>query len=208
MGETRKMKMSSPLAKNIVLWLKTVASPKEAENANVSANIDPVPTVQVMPKKTASNVDETITDQNYTHFCLNCEENNNIWKKSGTNSPCTRVPVNMFYHQKSTGHHKYSELIPMMSLPLMDLAYSQNHGTNVRVSWKTAAKQSKLEVDYFSESRPCKIKDCTVEFSNPVDAFKHIRDNHLPQREKRKYEETVMKVEFPEESEDTVNSNA
>lgn len=203
--ENKSRRMSAPSAAPILQWLQKATG--KVTSGVEEGQADTNPTEVVIQGQGPSDPGPSGDHiKKYTHFCLTCEEKSGIWASSGTDSPKSRIPVNRTSHKAATGHSKYSDMFPLMTLSSVpDLAYSKVHGQEVRSSWKISARQNVVKVDYYTETCRCKVSGCPAEFPDPVTAFKHIRDKHLPRRgEKRKldnYEDTLVKMDFPEEYE-------
>jgi len=118
--------------------------------------------------------------KNYRYFCLECEDCPGDGVCDHTSHARVPLEFDMSRHIAATGHVAVRPIRGMLeSKHIKDVAYSLRWGAEVRKQWKDMVLQGSYIPSQFPGSKACKWLGCKVNFEDAVEAFKHIRDEHL-----------------------------
>jgi len=116
----------------------------------------------------------------YRYFCHECEGCVGSTTCDHTSHPRVPLQFDISTHIARTGHVAVSPISGLLSLsPITDLAYSFQHGADVRKQWKDLVLAGSYIPSQFTGIKRCKWTGCEEIFEDAVEAFKHIRDIHL-----------------------------
>jgi len=137
------------------------------------------------------DIDDDDADVDYKYFCLDCEgcagrQCNHL------DHPRAPLPYDLRSHFKATGHLVIKPIGKFLTMkPVGDLAYSFQHGAQVRKQWKELVLAGSYKPMPYSGVKKCKWVNCNDIFEDAVDALKHIKDKHL-KNQKRKSSSNIV----------------
>jgi len=137
----------------------------------------------------------------YRYFCHECEGCVGSATCDHTSHPRVPLQFDISTHIARTGHVAVSPISGLLSLsPVTDLAYSFQHGADVRKQWKDLVLAGSYIPSQFTGIKRCKWAGCEEIFEDAVEAFKHIRDIHLKPKQPKVNAPPVSKASVQPQS--------